>query len=78
MARHHVILIPGFFAFTGLGDLQYFEGVEDTLLGAFARMQLDVDITEIRTLPTASIRHRAGKVLEAIAEVGQRDDGPST
>jgi pimeloyl-ACP methyl ester carboxylesterase len=76
MTRHHVILIPGFFAFTGLGDLQYFEGVEETLLSAFARMELDVDVTEIRTLPTASIRHRAGKVLEAIAEVGNRAAGP--
>jgi triacylglycerol lipase len=76
MSRHHVILIPGFFAFTGLGDLQYFNGVEETLLAAFARLGLDVDVTEIRTLPTASIRHRAGKVLEAIAAVSSLDDGP--
>jgi triacylglycerol lipase len=76
MARHHVILIPGFFAFTGLGELQYFDGVEATLLKAFEKLGLDVDVTEIKTLPTASIRHRAGKVLEAIAAVGGRDDGP--
>jgi triacylglycerol lipase len=75
MTRHHVILIPGFFAFTGLGDLQYFSGVEQTLRRSFDALGLSVDITEIRTLPTASIRYRAAKVLEAIAEVGRRD-GP--
>ena len=75
MTRQHVILIPGFFAFTGLGDLQYFSGVEGALRRSFDALGVDVDITEIRTLPTASIRYRAAKVLEAIAEVGQRD-GP--
>jgi triacylglycerol lipase len=76
MSRHHVILIPGFFAFTGLGDLQYFSGVEAALSRAFDQRGLAVDITEIHTLPTASIRYRAARVLEAIAAVGSRDDGP--
>jgi hypothetical protein len=76
MARHHVILIPGFFAFAGLGDLRYWTGVDSELAAAFAAYGLDVDITEIETLPTASIRYRAGKVVEAIAAVSARDDGP--
>jgi triacylglycerol esterase/lipase EstA (alpha/beta hydrolase family) len=76
MSRHHVILIPGFFAFTGLGDLKYFSGVEEVLSRSFAARGLDVDVVEIQTLPTASIRYRAAKVLEAIAAVGHRDDGP--
>ncbi len=76
MARHHVILIPGFFAFAGLGDLRYWTGVDVELCRAFEAFGLEVDITEIETLPTASIRYRAGKVVEAIAEVGSRDDGP--
>jgi triacylglycerol lipase len=76
MTRHHVILIPGFFAFTGLGDLQYFDGVEPVLSRACQTRGLDVDITEIRTLPTASIRFRAARVLEAIADVAKRDSGP--
>lgn len=76
MARHHVILIPGFFAFAGLGDLRYWTGVDTELAEAFAAYGLEVDITEIETLPTASIRYRAGQVVEAIAAVAARDDGP--
>jgi triacylglycerol lipase len=76
MTRHHIILIPGFFAFADLGDLRYFHGVSEALAVAFEALQLDFDITEIDTLPTASVRYRAAKVLEAIAAVGGRDDGP--
>lgn len=76
MARHHVILIPGFFAFAGLGELRYWTGVDVELAEAFAALGLECDITEIETLPTASIRYRAGKVVEAIAAVAARDDGP--
>jgi triacylglycerol lipase len=74
--RHHVILIPGFFAFAGIGDLKYWHGVDTVLLQAFTRLGLDVDILEITTQPTASIRYRAARVLEAIAHVAGRDDGP--
>lgn len=76
MARHHVILIPGFFAFAGLGELRYWSGVDIVLKRAFEAFELEVDITEIETLPTASIRYRAARVLEAIERVGQADDGP--
>jgi pimeloyl-ACP methyl ester carboxylesterase len=74
--RHHVILIPGFFAFAGLGDLHYWHGVDNALQQAFKRYGLDVDILEIQTQPTASIRYRASKVLEAISLVAERDAGP--
>lgn len=76
MAVHHVVLIPGFFAFAGLGDLRYWSGVDVVLKRAFDAMGLEVDITEIETLPTASIRYRAARVLEAIERVAARDDGP--
>ncbi|HKU45212.1 MAG TPA: hypothetical protein VJR89_43935 [Polyangiales bacterium] len=76
MSRHHVILIPGFFAFAGLGELRYWSGVDTLLQSAFEAFGLEVDITEIETLPTASIRYRAARVLEAIERVGKLDDGP--
>jgi len=74
--RHHVILIPGFFAFAGLGDLNYWHGVDAALQQSFQRFGLDVDVLEIETQPTASIRYRANRVLEAIATVAARDSGP--
>ena len=76
--RHHVILIPGFFAFAGLGELQYWHGVDTVLSNAFRRLGLDVDILEIETLPTASIRYRAAKVVEAIAKLAAADDSPNS
>ena len=76
MSLHHVILIPGFFAFTGLGELKYFSGVDAVLSRAFQARGLGLDLIEIQTLPTASIRHRAAKVLEAVVEAAERDDGP--
>jgi len=76
MAVHHIVLIPGFFAFAGLGDLRYWSGVDVVLKRAFEALGLEVDITEIETLPTASIRYRAARVLEAIERVAARDDGP--
>jgi triacylglycerol esterase/lipase EstA (alpha/beta hydrolase family) len=76
MSRHHVILIPGFFAFAGLGELRYWSGVDVALKRAFEAYELHADIIEIETLPTASIRFRAARVLEAIERVCQIDDGP--
>lgn len=74
--RHHVILIPGFFAFTDLGELRYWSGVDVMLERAFAELGLEVTISEIDTLPTASIRFRAARVLEAIERVAREHDGP--
>jgi pimeloyl-ACP methyl ester carboxylesterase len=73
---HHVVLVPGFFGFGALGKLNYFDGVSDALAAEFARRRLTVDIVEVPTLPTASIRHRAASVLETLAEVCRADDGP--
>lgn len=76
MSRHHVILVPGFFGFGSLGALSYFVGVREALLQAFQRLALDVQIVEVPTLPTASIRHRAARVRETLAAVAESGDGP--
>jgi len=76
-AKHHIILIPGFFAFgESLGELRYFAGVSETLKDAFDDMGLSCTVTEVTTLPTASIARRAAAVLDTIAEVAGEDDGP--
>jgi triacylglycerol lipase len=76
MSRHHLVLVPGFFGFGSLGELTYFVGVREALERAFARASLDVHVVEVATLPTASIRHRAARVHETLAQVATLDDGP--
>ena len=73
---HHVILIPGFFGFAKLGELRYFLGVEEVLAEQLAERGVDARVHEVATLPTASIRYRAARVLEVIEEVCAHDDGP--
>ena len=72
MSRH-VLLIPGFFGFTGTGDFAYFQHVRDVLAEVGPPAGLDGEIRVVRTDPTASLRKRAARVAEAIHDVL---DGP--
>ncbi|HEX6276214.1 MAG TPA: hypothetical protein VFZ53_24400 [Polyangiaceae bacterium] len=74
--HHQVLLIPGFFGFGNLGELSYFNGVREQLAESFARAGVDVTVTEVKTLPTASIRVRAARVLEALVRVAETSAGP--
>lgn len=76
MPRHHVVLVPGFFGFGSLGELTYFVGVREALESAFRRSALDVNVVEVATLPTASIRHRAARVHETLAALACTEPGP--
>lgn len=76
MSRHHVLLVPGFFGFGSLGELTYFVGVREALEREFARLSLDVQVLEVPTLPTASIRHRAAQVRETLVALAQSEAGP--
>ncbi len=73
---HHAYLVPGFFGFANLGDLKYFAHVREYLVGAFARRGLGVHVEVVRTRPTASLTRRAERVLSAMAETLQDDEGP--
>jgi triacylglycerol lipase len=73
---HHVLLIPGFFGFGKFGELSYFSGVREAIESSFASMGLPVTVTEVPTLPMSSIRWRAARVLETLAAVASKDDGP--
>src|SRR5262245_36168565 len=75
MSPHHIVLVPGFFGFGSLGQLTYFVGVRESLERAFSAQGLDVDVVEVPTLPTASIRHRAARVLETLARVAASGPG---
>jgi pimeloyl-ACP methyl ester carboxylesterase len=73
---HHVLLIPGFFGFGKFGELSYFSGVKEAIEASFAALGLSVTVTEVPTLPMASIRLRAARVRDTLAAVAARADGP--
>lgn len=73
---HHVLLIPGFFGFGRFGELSYFSGVREAIESSFERLGLAVTVTEVPTLPMSSIRYRAARVLETLAQVANQSEGP--
>jgi triacylglycerol lipase len=74
MPKHHVLLVPGFFGFGSLGEISYFAGVRELLQRSFDHAGVDVEISEVSTLPTSSIRVRAALVRDAIAEIVANGD----
>lgn len=62
----NIVLVPGFFGFGRLGDISYFAGVGALLQQALSRAGFEARVTEVVTSPTASIRKRAARVLEAL------------
>lgn len=73
---HHFVLVPGFLGFGNLGELKYFAGVREALVEAMRELGVDGDVVEVQTLPTASIRYRAARVLEAVALAAASGEGP--
>jgi pimeloyl-ACP methyl ester carboxylesterase len=71
MRTINIVLVPGFFGFGRLGDISYFAGVGALLEAALARAGIAARITEVVTPPTASIRRRAARVLEALVDVAR-------
>jgi len=73
---HHVVLIPGFFGFEALGELRYFAGVADALERSLEERGVAAEVSELPTLPTASIRVRAAAVLDRVGAIADANDGP--
>jgi hypothetical protein len=71
MRTVQVILVPGFFGFGRLGDISYFAGVRAALQSSLGRRGIGVELREVLTPPTASIRQRAARVLEALVDAAQ-------
>ena len=67
----NVLLVPGFFGFGRLGDIDYFAGVRPLLEAALSERGFEARVVEVVTPPTASIRRRAAHVLEALVAVAQ-------
>jgi hypothetical protein len=73
--RQHVLLVPGFFGFANLGDFAYFGHVREFFARYLRRNGIDGEVVVVQTFPTASLRRRATRVLDAIAEVLEGGDG---
>ncbi len=71
MTTRIVFLVPGFFGFTSVGAVSYFERVEQALARAFRRRGVAARIVRCRTQPTASIPRRADVLRRQIV----RSDG---
>lgn len=75
MQKHRVYLVPGFFGFVNLGDLYYFGHLADLLVDAFRDQGHAVEIVRVNSHPTASVRTRAQRLLQAITETSRDDEG---
>ncbi len=73
--RHHVYMSPGMFGFGQIGSYSYFAHVERELTARFAATGHDLITHVFGDLPTASVRRRATRLAELVAQTA-RDDGP--
>lgn len=65
--RHHIFLIPGFFGFSNIGKLNYFDGVAEVLTRSLSARGFDVNILTTDTKPTASLPKRVAGLADLIA-----------
>lgn len=70
MAARLVFLVPGFFGFTSVGAVSYFENVERVLDRALRRRGVTARIVRCRTQPTASIPRRADELRRQVIRRG--------
>ncbi len=70
MAGPLVFLVPGFFGFSSVGSVSYFDDVERALGDALRRRGVDARIVGCRTQPTASIRRRAEALCTQVRRSG--------
>jgi triacylglycerol lipase len=69
--RHHLVLVPGFVGFDGLGQLDYYAGVTKVFAGwngPDGRQSRDVSIHYFDNFPTASVQLRANRLRAYLAE----------
>jgi triacylglycerol lipase len=65
-----VFLVPGFFGFTSVGAVSYFERVEQALGAALRRRGVDARIVRCSTQPTASIPRRVAALRQQVLRRG--------
>lgn len=73
MTARLVFLVPGFFGFTSVGAVSYFERVEQALDRALRKRGITARIVRCRTQPTASIPRRADVLRRQVVRSGGLD-----
>src|SRR5215212_3305443 len=73
--RQHVYFSPGMFGFGRLGSYNYFAHVQRELAVRFAAAGHELVPHVIDDLPTASVRRRATRLAELVAQTAT-DDAP--
>lgn len=73
MSTPIVFLVPGFFGFTSVGSVSYFEHVEQALVGALRRHGVEARVVRCKTQPTASIPRRAEALCAQVRRRGGLD-----
>ena len=70
MAKKIVFLVPGFFGFSTVAAVNYFQDVEDSLRRGLRRRRIEADIVCCDTQPTASIVRRADRLRRQVIDHG--------
>jgi hypothetical protein len=70
MRKRIVFLVPGFFGFTSIGAVSYFEDVEQALARILRRRGVEARIVMCATQPTASIPRRADALRRQVIASG--------
>lgn len=73
MSTRLVFLVPGFFGFTSVGAVSYFERVEQALDRSLRRRGIEARIVRCATQPTASIPRRADALRRQVLRSGGLD-----
>ena len=71
---HRVYLSPGMFGFAELGAFGYFAHLRSEISEQFHKFGQDVAVHVVDVPPTASIRRRAGRLMEAVAATALPED----
>ena len=70
MTKRLVFLVPGFFGFSSVGAVNYFDDVERSLGAALRRRGVEARIVRCMTQPTASIPRRADILRKQVIRSG--------
>ena len=70
MTTRLVVLVPGFFGFTSVGAVSYFEDVEQALGRDLRRRGVEARVVRCATQPTASITRRADALRRELLGMG--------